>query len=36
MGWGERLNMSLLNQGGRFACLQAIPVNIDVDVSSYG
>lgn len=26
--------MSLLNRGGRFACLRAIPVNIDVDVST--
>lgn len=26
------LKMSLWNQGGRFSCLQAIPVNIDVDV----
>lgn len=25
--------MSQLNQGDRFACLQAIPINIDVDVS---
>lgn len=24
--------MSLLNRGGRFSCLRAIPVNIDVDV----
>lgn len=32
-GAGKRLNMSLLNGGGRFACLRAIPVNIDVDVS---
>lgn len=36
-GWGgrgarERLNMSLLNRGGRFSCLRAVPVNIDVDV----
>lgn len=26
--------MSLLNRGGRFSCLRAIPVNIDVDVRS--
>lgn len=32
-GAGKRLNVSLLNGGGRFACLRAIPVNIDVDVS---
>ena len=31
-GARERLNMSLLNRGGRFSCLRAIPVNIDVDV----
>lgn len=30
----ERLNMSLMNRGGRFSCLRAIPVNIDVDVRS--
>lgn len=33
-GARERLDMSLLNRGGRFSCLQAIPVNIDVDVRS--
>lgn len=31
-GAKERLNMSLLNRGGRFSCLRAIPVNIDIDV----
>lgn len=31
-GARERLNISLLNRGGRFSCLRAIPVNIDVDV----
>lgn len=28
----QRLNTSQLNRGGRFSCLRAIPVNIDVDV----
>lgn len=28
------MDKSLLNRGGRFSCLQAIPVNIDVDVRS--
>lgn len=33
-GARERLNTSQLNRGGRFTCLRAIPVNIDVDVST--
>lgn len=33
-GAKERLSVSLLNRGGRFTCLRAIPVNIDVDVST--
>lgn len=31
-GGKERLAVSQLNCGGRFSCLWAIPVNIDVDV----